>query len=120
MRKCVFGAGVEEEDGGEGGDVASAATVREAAVPLWAARRCILRGGVRRDRRKVMRTRDMFELWFGTLQPEPEQTLAHTLTRDRGREAGPHSGQHVPLACTPYLPLPLSTTLPPPFLLSLE
>src|SRR6266404_9786929 len=46
MRKCVFGSpdavGEEEDDEDEesddGGDARSAATVREAAVPLWAER----------------------------------------------------------------------------------
>ncbi len=55
MRKCVFGSpdavGEEEEDEDEerggGGDARSAATVREAAVPLWAEHRCIVRRELR-------------------------------------------------------------------------
>lgn len=48
MRKCVLGSSPEvldekeEEDKGSGGagEEARAATVREAAVPLWAEHRC--------------------------------------------------------------------------------
>ena len=59
MRKCVFGAGVEEEGGGE---AASAATVREAAVPLWAARSCSVMGAVRRERREMVRRPVIFDI----------------------------------------------------------
>ena len=69
-RKCVFGAGVEEEEGGE---AASAATVREAAVPLWAARSCsVVRGAVRRDRREMVRMPVIFDC--ETESPEREET----------------------------------------------
>lgn len=59
-RKCVFGSfdAVDGEEGEEEDEVASdgaagdlearrAATVREAAVPLWAEHRCIVRRGLR-------------------------------------------------------------------------
>src|ERR1700761_1643615 len=63
-RKCVFGSVVPE---GGGGEDARAATVREAAVPLWAARIC---GTVRdfrralrvKARREVVRVADMVDL----------------------------------------------------------
>ena len=56
MRKCVFGSSPEveeeeeEEDKGCGGasEEARAATVREAAVPLWAERRCTVRRELRK------------------------------------------------------------------------
>ena len=53
MRKCVFGSSpavVEEEDKGCGGvsEEARAATVREAAVPLWAEHRCTVRRELRK------------------------------------------------------------------------
>lgn len=55
MRKCVFGGspevvGEEEEEEEEvsaGGEARRAATVREAAVPLWAEHRCAVRREVR-------------------------------------------------------------------------
>jgi len=51
MRKCVYGSpdvvGEEEEDEeescGDGGEARRAATVREAAVPLWTEHCCIAR-----------------------------------------------------------------------------
>ena len=49
-RKCVFGSVVPE---GGGGEEARAATVREAAVPLWAVRIC----GTVRDFRRAVRVK---------------------------------------------------------------
>ena len=54
MRKCVCGSadvvdGEEDDKGGcgVGGEARRAATVREAAVPLWTEHRCIVRRGLR-------------------------------------------------------------------------
>jgi hypothetical protein len=55
MRKCVYGSpdavGEEEEEDeescGAGGEARRAATVREAAVPLWTEHRCIVRRELR-------------------------------------------------------------------------
>ena len=64
MRKCVFGSpkvvdgeeGEDEVSGGAGGETEvswRAATVREAAVPLWAEHRC----AVKRELRKLLAVR---------------------------------------------------------------
>ena len=54
-RKCVFGSVVPE---GGGGEEARAATVREAAVPLWAARIC----GTVRDFGRALRVKTRREV----------------------------------------------------------
>ena len=56
MRKCVLGSspevldeeGVEDKESGNAGEEARAATVREAAVPLWAEHRCTVRRELRK------------------------------------------------------------------------
>lgn len=65
-RKWVLGSGDVRVAGG-GGDDARAATVREAVVPLWAARKCGAYGSFERllrvkTRREVVRTADIVDV----------------------------------------------------------